>query len=198
MKKILLTLSAVAFIANAASAITLSGFAATSLKGADTNDLVAGSSTYLIADGGDGFDFDATVAGLTFAAGSTIGATNDFVFQYTASASFGAGFSVASGNTSFTNTSPSTGSGHAFALLFFDGVGGASVTTAGGENFGFVTPANWLIPANDAGTFSFGADFTQLTAATGTTGTVVPEPSTYATLAGLLALGAVMVPRRRA
>jgi hypothetical protein len=197
MKKIHITLIAAALIANAASAITFSGFAATDLKGADTNNLANGSATFLIADGGDGFDFDATAAGLTFAVGSTVGATNDFVFAYNAAQDF-TSVSVASGNAAFSNADAGSSASFGFALMFFDGVGGVSVTTAGGEQYGFYSEANWQIPANDAGTFSFGTDFTTISALTGTNGSVVPEPSTYAALAGLLALGYVMVRRRRA
>lgn len=197
MKKIITTLAAAAFIANFASAITFSGFAATNVLGADTNRLAGGSSAFLIADGGDGFDFDATVAGLTFAAGSFVGGTNDYVIGYNATQDFTT-VSVASGNANFSNTTPGASGGFNFALMFFDGVGGASVTTVGGEQYGFYSEANWVIPANDAGTFGFPADFTTINSAIGPNGTVVPEPSAFAALAGVMALGWVAVRRRRA
>ena len=197
MKKIQTILLGAALIVNAASAITFSGFASTQLFAADgTTDLTAGSSTYLIADGGDGFDFDATVAGLTFADGSLIGATNDYVFAYNAAQNFGPSISVASGNTNFSINDAGASAGYSFALLYFNGTSGASVTTLGGELFGFLTSGDWTIPANDSGTFNFGSEFSTVTGSANLT--VVPEPSTFAALAGLCALGAVMVRRRRA
>jgi len=197
MKKIQTILLGAALIVNAASAITFSGFASQSLFAADgTTDLTSGSSTYLIADGGDGFDFDATVAGLTFADGSLIGATNDYVFAYNAAQNFGPSISVASGNTNFSINDAGASAGYSFALLYFNGTSGASVTTVGGEQFGFLTSGDWTIPANDSGTFNFGSEFSTVTGSANLT--VVPEPSTFAALAGLCALGAVMVRRRRA
>ena len=197
MKKIQTILLGAALIVNAASAITFSGFASQSLFAADgTTALTNGSSTYLIADGGDGFDFDATVAGLTFADGSLIGATNDYVFAYNAAQNFGPSISVASGNTNFSINDAGASAGYSFALLYFNGTSGASVTTIGGEQFGFLTSGDWTIPANNAGTFGFGSEFSTVTGSANLT--VVPEPSTFAALAGLCALGAVMVRRRRA
>ena len=197
MKKIQTILLGAALIVNAASAITFSGFASQSLFAADgTTALTNGSSTYLIADGGDGFDFDATVAGLTFADGSLIGATNDYVFAYNASQNFAPGASVASGNATFSINDAGSSAGYSFALLYFNGTSGASVTTVGGEQFGFDTSEDWTIPANNAGTFGFGSEFSTVTGSANLT--VVPEPSTFAALAGLCALGAVMVRRRRA
>ena len=197
MKKIQTILLGAALIVNAASAITFSGFASQSLFAADgTTALTNGSSTYLIADGGDGFDFDATVAGLTFADGSLIGATNDYVFAYNAAQNFGPSISVASGNTNFSINDAGASAGYSFALLYFNGTSGASVTTLGGELFGFLTSGDWTIPANDSGTFNFGSEFSTVTGSANLT--VVPEPSTFAALAGLCALGAVMVRRRRA
>ena len=190
MKTLITSLITVAFLVNAASAATFNGFASTSAT------IASGNSTFLVSDGGDGFDFDATVAGLTFAVGSSLGGTNDTVFAYNASQSFPGGVNVISGNANFSNTSGGLSAGSEFALFLFDGVTGSSVTTVGGESFGFHTGANWTVPANDAGTYSFGAQFTPLAGSVGANGTVVPEPSSYALLGGLLALGCVMLRRR--
>jgi len=199
MKKIQTILLGAALIVNAASAITFSGFASSTLFAADgTTDLTSGSSTYLIADGGDGFDFDATVAGLTFADGSLIGGTNDYVFAYNASQNFAPGFSAASGNANFSINDAGASAGYDFVLLYFNGTSGASVTTVGGEQFGILSDVDWTIPSNDAGTFSFGSEFSTVTGSANLTVAAVPEPSTFAALAGLCALGAVMVRRRRA
>jgi len=133
---------------------------------------------------------------LTFADGSLIGATNDYVFAYNAAQNFGPSISVASGNTNFSINDAGASAGYSFALLYFNGTSGASVTTIGGEQFGFLTSGDWTIPANDSGTFNFGSEFSTVTGSANLT--VVPEPSTFAALAGLCALGAVMVRRRRA
>ena len=190
MKTLITSLITAAILVNAASAATFTGFASTSTT------IVGGNSTFLISDGGDGFDFDATIAGLTFSVGSALGATNDTVFAYNASQSFPGNVNVISGNANFSNTSSGLSSGSEFALILFDNVTGSSVTTVGGEAFGFHTGADWLIPANDAGTYGFGANFTPLAGTVGLTGTVVPEPSAYALLGGLFALTCVMLRRR--
>jgi hypothetical protein len=190
MKTLITSLITAAFLASVASAATFNGFATTNAT------IAGGNSTFLISDGGDGFDFDATIAGLTFAVGSSLGSTNDTVFAYNASQAFPGDTFVISGNANFSNTSGGLSSGSEFALFLFDGVTGSSVTTVGGEAFGFHTGANWTVPANDAGTYSFGAQFTPLAGPVGAPGTVVPEPSSYALLGGLLALGCVMLRRR--
>jgi hypothetical protein len=187
MKTLITSLIASALLVSAASAITFSGFAATGAT------IASGSSAFLVSDGGDGFDFDATVAGLTFESGSTVGGTNDTVFAYNAAVNFGQ--TVISGNANFSNQDAGLGGGSAFALVFFDGVSTASYTTVGGQAFGFHTDTSWVIDANNAGTFGFGAQLTALSGI-GSTGTVVPEPSSYALLGGLLALGCVMLRRR--
>lgn len=189
MKTLITSLIASALLVSAASAVTFAGFAATGTT------IAGGSSTFLVSDGGDGFDFDATVAGLTFTSGSTVGGTNDTVFAYNASQDFG-GNVVVSGNANFSNTTAGLGAGSSFALMLFDGTSGSSVTTVGGQSFGFHTNASWVIDANDAGTFGFPADMASLSGI-GSTGTVaVPEPSAYALLGGLLALTCVMLRRR--
>jgi hypothetical protein len=187
MKTLITSLIASALLVSAASAVTFSGFAATAAT------IAGGSSAFLISDGGDGFQYDTTAAGLTFASGSTVGGTNDTVFAYNAAQNFGQ--IVVSGNASFSNTDAGLGAGSAFALVLFDGVTTASYTTVGGQAFGFHTDASWTINANNAGTFGFGNQLNSLNGI-GSTGTVVPEPSSYALLGGLLALGCVMLRRR--
>jgi hypothetical protein len=56
----------------------------------------------------------------------------------------------------------------------------------------------WKIPA-DGSTSNFGVDLTSFStgATAGTIGTVVPEPSSFALLAGCLGLAGVMLRRRR-
>lgn len=80
-----------------------------------------------------------------------------------------------------------------FGILTFDG---GSSTAVGGSTFEIWTSSDWKSPADGAAD-TFGAAFSTLSGSAGATGTVaVPEPSTYATLAGLLALSFVMLRRR--
>lgn len=60
------------------------------------------------------------------------------------------------------------------------------------------TAEDFTLPSNDAGVFTFGSEQSQLNGLDGNQFSVVavPEPSTYATLAGLFALSWVMVRRR--
>ena len=194
MKTLITSIITSALLASVASAFTFAGFAATNVSIAD------GSSTFLISDGGDGFDFDATIAGLTFTNGGSIGTTNDTIFAYNAAQDFGA--IVISGNTAAgtTNATANLSGGSSFGLLFFDGVGlsEGSLVSSAGQNFGFYTDTTWAIPVADGDTLTFGNDLTQLTSI-GTTGQVagaVPEPSSYALLGGLFALTCVMLRRR--
>lgn len=63
-----------------------------------------------------------------------------------------------------------------------------------------LSAANWLVPGANGDNLAYPANFTQYDSINLTAQTVVavPEPSTFAALAGLSALGAVMVRRRRA
>lgn len=198
MKTLITSFIASALLASVASAFTFSGFAATGVTIAES------SSTFLVSDGGDGFDFDATVAGLTYTDGSSIGTTNDTIFSYSASLNFGSPespFIAISGNVTASNTTTNLGGGSAFGLLFFDGVSlsSGSLVSSSGQNFGFYTDSTWTIPTADGDTVDWGAGAGQLTqlSGIGTTGSVaVPEPSAYALLGGLFALTCVMLRRR--
>jgi hypothetical protein len=77
-----------------------------------------------------------------------------------------------------------------FAVVVYANSGS---TTIAGDTFQVFTDASFIVPA-DGGTFT-GSGFS---GAAVFSGSVVPEPSTFAALAGLCALGAVMVRRRRA
>ncbi len=125
------------------------------------------------------------------------------------SASYGAGFTVLGSNTATAFGGTFLGSGHgtdisfaneSFAVFVFE----ASTTTAiGNDAYNVWSDASWTLPTVDGQSFVFAASPTgtqiqQLSGASTFSGTVVPEPSTFAALAGLCALGAVMVRRRRA
>jgi hypothetical protein len=124
------------------------------------------------------------------------------------SASYGAGFTVLGSNTAASGFgSVSLGSGHgadfsfasdAFAVFVFE----TSDTTALlGDAYNVWTDASWTLPTADGLTAIFnpapsGTQIQQLSGDSSFAGSVVPEPSTYAALSGLLALGYVMVRRR--
>jgi hypothetical protein len=199
MKKIITILSAATLIASAASAVSFAGFSSFDARGADTLKLTGGSAIFLVADGGDGFNFDLTAAGLTFTAGSAVGATNDVVISYAGAQDFGA-VTALSGNATFDNSTTGFEGDNSFAVLFFDVVSGDGFTTSGGNAYGFYTDASWVIPTANGDTLNWGVELANVNggAAAGTNGLVIPEPSTYAALAGLCALSFVMVRRRRA
>ncbi|CAA6694085.1 MULTISPECIES: PEP-CTERM sorting domain-containing protein [unclassified Lentimonas] len=116
----------------------------------------------------------------TFGGGGTPPVTADF---------FGAAGSVTTltgvDYTGFSASDP-------FAIIWF-----ADNAANAGNDYGYLTDAGFALPA-DGNT----GDFSGLAVFSGTgnfdaTHSIVPEPSTYAALAGLCALGAVMVRRRR-
>jgi len=193
MKKILQfsVLMTLAFSAAHAS-VTISG---TAVSGSST--VQAGQKVVMIADTtGNGFDAGSifnTTQGGSLASGlntessatygtdvvfldSTVAANN---FLSTPFAAFGTTFNL--GTVSATNE---------FAFVVF---GSSSATTLAGDTYALYTNAAWLVP-NDGNTITINPE----TSASTFGGTVVPEPSTFAALAGLCALGAVMVRRRRA
>lgn len=124
------------------------------------------------------------------------------------SATYGAGFTVLGSNTATSFGSVLLGSGHStdlsfggdsFAVFVFE----SSTTSAiASDAYNVWTDASWLLPTTDGVTAGFsasptGTEIQQLSGASTFSGSVVPEPSTYAAIAGLLALGAVMIRRRR-
>jgi hypothetical protein len=181
------------FVCQISHGLTFSGTAATSAGSAT----VAGNSSFIIVDtNDDGIDFFSSSLGVTLTSGSFIGTSDDYIIAYNAVAG-GFGTSI-SGNASFTLGSNSIDENDDFYILFFADRSGDGITTQAGDSFGFLQEANWFVPGNNAGTFQFGTAFTQITDPISTVGTVVPEPSTYAALSGLLALSSVMLRRRRA
>ena len=193
MKKIsLFTLMLTLFAVNS-HALTLSGSAAINL----TN-FTDGNSAYLIVDtsGGDTLTSADFTDGLTLSTGTTFG-TNFYV------AGEGVIVSLFNGQEFTFSLSLPLGTGSVAAadkyyIVGFSDYSSESVTLAGGDTFGLATTADWTLPTNDGGTFTFGTEQTQLNGFDGNQFSVVavPEPSTYATLAGLFALSWVMVRRR--
>lgn len=192
MKKIILIPTLLLAGALTSSAVTFSGQALTAITGA-----VGGSSSYVVVDTtGNGLNFDASSIGVTFALSSFVTGTDDYVIGYNPTTSGFAG-NNASGGANFTLDTNGITNGDAFYIVTFGQETTASVTTAGGTLFNTFNAANWLVPGANGDALAFGANFTQLNAQNLSSQTIVPEPSTYATLAGLLALGYVMVRRRK-
>lgn len=84
--------------------------------------------------------------------------------------------------------------GDSFAILTFEG---GSTTSTASTVYEIWSDGSWLIPA-DLATPAFGGVLAQKGsgATAGTTGTVVPEPSAFAMIAGCLSLAWVMIRRR--
>ena len=163
-----------------------------------TNTINAAASTsFVVVDtAGDGLDFNASSVGFTFALDSFVGATDDYVVGVNfTTTGFAAGLTPGSAN--FTLDTFGITADDAFYIVLFGSETTASVTTTAGLGFNTVNAVNWLVPGANNSSLAFPADFTQLDSVNATALTVVPEPSTYAALAGLLALGYVMVGRRK-
>jgi len=188
--KILLSLFASLSIASAG--VTISGTAIRDDIAA--SGIASGDAAFLVLslDGStiEASDF-AFTAGDDLTSNATYGANFELVVA-TAASSFLATVSV--GTTTAIDLSGGVDTDDYFAFLTF----GSSSTTAEAGSFSVFTANDWQLPV-DGLTSTFGTELAQLVnVGPTTTGTVVPEPSTYAALAGLCALGAVALRRRRA
>ena len=167
------------------------GISGTSLNNATT--LADGQvAAYLVSTDGSSFgDLSSLTAGLSITDSATYGGSFAFVGDATASFFFGA-TTLASGIT--FDLTGGIDAGEAFAVLVYNA---STTNTVVADSFQIWTAGDWTVPSEGA-LNSFGSDFTTLSAGSSFSGSVVPEPSTFAALAGLCALGAVMVRRRRA
>lgn len=171
------------------NAISLSGTAATTV----TN-LAEGQSSFVIVDttGGDTLTASDFTAGLTLTSGSSFG--DYYVAAHNAVAG-GFGVSVA-GNAVFGTGTGGTAAGNQFYVVAFGTNVGDAITLAAGNTFGLLAGSDWQLDANNSGTFSYGAELEQFGTINGAANTVVPEPSAFAMLSGMLALGWVAIRRR--
>jgi len=175
-----LLLSAVA--ANAS--VTMSGAAL-------LNNAIAGYSTGVFVSSNSGaFDeniVDSLVSGISLTAGTAIG---DYTILGTGAVNnAGAMGYVAMAGFTY-NLGGNVATGNEIGVLVFDN---STTATIGGDAYQIYTN-DWLAPSDGANGSLTGAG--PYTGAAFGSSTVVPEPSSYALLGGLLALGFVMLRRR--
>ena len=174
-----LLLSAVA--ANAS--ITMSGAAL-------LNGNMSGYSTGVFVSSNSGaFDeniVDNLVAGISLTAGTTIG---DYTILGTGAVNAAGPNSVLMAGVTY-NLGGNVATGNEIGVLVFNS---STTSTVGGDAYSIYTN-DWLAPADGANATLTGAG--PFTGAAFGTSTVVPEPSSYALLGGLLALSCVMLRRR--
>lgn len=184
--KLLAVLLASASIANAA--VTISGTALLNSVGLSNTDL----AVFIVSlDGSsiEGSDFGLT-AGDDLTSSASYGANFQIIATTNAADFFGSTSVATTTNVTFAG---SLGQDDPFAILTFSG----NSTTAAVGSFNVWSDASWDMPI-DGITENFGTELVQIGAVgPGSLGTVVPEPSSYAALAGLLALGCVALRRRK-
>ena len=189
MKKItLLAFALPALVANLYG-WELSGTAATS-----ASNIIAGNSSFVIVDttGGDTLTSSAFTVGLTLSAGTSFG--DYYVASYNSVVStFG---TTVSGNATFSLGDGGVEANDTYYVVAFGTQSGDGITLTNGDTFGILSGADWQLDANDASSFDYGTDMQQFTTFNGAQFTVVPEPSAFAAIAGVMALGFVMVRRR--
>lgn len=197
----ILTVAASALFLNNLNAVSISGTALADVRGQDGNFIANDSLMLFVVDtSGDGFS--AVSLGDSLSEGSSIGGSDDFILS--ATGIFGIDGVLASGSFSsfnFNLAENGVDGNDKFAIYVFDGMTSSSASaTAGFYAIGNVD-ANYLIPTNNGATFNFAnpadSDSFQQIASIQTLTAVVPEPSAYTALAGLLAFAAVMIRRRR-
>jgi hypothetical protein len=157
--------------------VAFNGLAVSELKTAVGDDLPEGNLTLLIVatDGADFADLPALLTGQDLSLGAAIG--EDFrIVQRETSVNFGDDQSFAVGNATLVPGAFGTAAGDAFAIVWFDGLAAAALSLgedAAGVGYGLVRGEDWLIPTS--GTYSFAAEFSQVSAA-GRTLAEVTEP----------------------
>jgi len=192
MKKTSIYLAALLVAASASASVTFSGTAIQNFGGGTLFD-VGNTSVIIVDTGNDGFGSFITN---TINVGDTFGFNDILVGDQII------GTNATSGAPSVISTVPGTATsftataGLSFGILVFENQ--TDLTSAqAGSTYQFFTDASWVVPA-DGAVEAFGGTLGQLSNVSSASLNVVPEPSTYAALAGLCALGAVMVRRRRA
>ncbi|MGZ0707961.1 PEP-CTERM sorting domain-containing protein [Coraliomargarita sp. W4R53] len=201
--KYLKRLSFMALLCVAASsssyAITISGTAISPALGNGGSNIADDQLVLFVVDrNGDGFsgisDTDILSEGSVFGG-------DDYILAVGSTGPAGLGFATFP-SFDFTLTANDVQGEDSFGIYFFDGLSSGSLSAVNGTYYGLGTDLTYLIPTNNSATFNFSgtadSDSFQQLSNTQATLQVVPEPSTYAAIAGLLALSWVMVRRRRA
>ena len=173
------------------ASITLSG---TSILSADLNGLSTGvfvASSSATFDAGL-FNFSGAVAeGTLFDTGTAL---NGYTVLGAASINPAGGSSALVSGVTY-NLGAGVATGNEIGVLAF----ASSLTSALASDTYSIFTDGWTVPADGANLSLTGTGAPSFASSVGAgtvTGAAIPEPSTYATLAGLLALGFVMLRRR--
>jgi hypothetical protein len=186
--------------------VTLSGTAAYNLELSTSTSTVPDNSLWLlIVDvSNNGFQAGTTLtlpAATSLTVGSTLGADDKILASGGTSSGFGFN---AKATVSLSNFDASSYLNDKYAVVWFDTLTSSATTTGpnGGQHYGLVTDASWVMPSSNAGTFTFGGG-------TGNPNTIsspgqatlqvstVPEPSTYALLGTGLLTSFTLLRRRK-
>jgi hypothetical protein len=183
--KILILIAAVASASFLQASVTLQ--VRTQLgnsSGTATNSLFWG---VLVDSTGNGFEVAPTgnISAFDFTSNGAFGLDNYFVGSATTAFSPPFGGAGVALNTNPISLSGDVGAGDSFGLFWTDGAGA----------YGFVTESGAVLPS-DGSTVAFNTVFTSDPYTAGGTIGAVPEPSSFALLGGLFALGCVMLRRR--
>ncbi len=202
MKK-LITAASIILASAAQAAVSFTGVALLNVPGIAVGDV----GIFLIdtTDAGTaGFDIWSPVSSIAVGASLTSPATygdGGYVFMGTKTAATAGSNITLAGGISNIPLANGVGQGDRFAVVTFD----SSTTIAlAGDTFKIWTDPTWIIPA-DGSTLSFQASVTTGVKQLGVSATpvatgggfgMIPEPSSFATAAGLMALGLAAICRR--
>jgi hypothetical protein len=198
MKKVFIsTVCSLAVISISSAAISISGTALNNAPGVNAGNFGA----LLIKNDGSAFDssiFSSVLEGgdltnnSTYGIGYTLLGTN-FAQDINIPIPLGTLLEYSVANYSPTSGASGGSVGDNFAVLVFEA---STVSATAGDGLLLFTDASWVVPA-DPSSSNFGNEFTTLTtSASPVSGTVVPEPSSFALLAGCFGLAWVMGRRR--
>ncbi len=200
MKKLIAALSIAVSATVAQATVSFTGVAFLNVPGIAVGDvgifLIDTSDT-----GSTGFDVwspTSIAAGASLSNMATYGDTFYALMGTKTATAAGANVTLA-GGISGIPLANGVGQGDRFAVVTFD----SSTTVAiAGDTFKIWTDPTWIIPA-DGSTLGFQGSVTTgvkqlgVSATPVATGTVVPEPSSFAAIAGLMAVGFAATRRRR-